>query len=92
MAAQKIVGRFGVPPALARNLQQALIHGTLLYGAELSCAGTKREEQEVQVLTNRIGRASLGVRRTTPVGIVIAESALLPARALLNHWQASFAL
>ena len=40
----------------------------------------------------RLGRASLGVRRTTPVGIVTAESALPPARALLDHRQASFAL
>ena len=39
-----------------------------------------------------MGRASLGVRRTTPVGIIAAESALPPARALLNHRQASFAL
>ena len=39
-----------------------------------------------------MGRAALGVRRTTPVGIVTAESALPPARALLDHRQASFAL
>lgn len=37
-------------------------------------------------------RASLGVRRTTLVGIVTAESALPPARALLYHCQASIAL
>ena len=35
-AVQKMVGKYGVPPASARNLQQALVHGTLLYGAELS--------------------------------------------------------
>ena len=91
-AVQKMVGKYGVPPASARNLQQALIHGTLLYGAELSWNGTKKEEKNVQILTNRMGRASLGVRRTTPLGIVTAESALLPARALLDHRQASFAL
>ena len=39
-----------------------------------------------------MGRASLGVRRTTPVGIVAAESGLTPARALLDHTQARFAL
>ena len=57
---QKIVGKYGVPPASARNFQQALIHGTLLYGAELSWAGTRKEEREVQTLTNRMGRSSLG--------------------------------
>ena len=91
-AVQKMVGKYGVPPALARNLQQALVHRTLLYGAKLSWAGTKKEEREIQVLMNRMGRASLGVRQTTPVGIITAESALPPARALLDHRQASFAL
>ena len=84
-AVQKMVGKYGIPPASARNLQQALIHGTLLYAAELSWAGTKKEERDVQVLTNRMGRASLGVRKTTPVGIITAESALPPAGALLDH-------
>ena len=87
-----MVGNYGIPPAPAHNLQQALIHGTLLYGAELSWTGTRKEEKEVQVLTNKMGRASLGVRRTTPVGITTAESALPPARAPLDHRQASFAL
>ena len=91
-AVQKMVGKYGVPPASARNLQQALVHGTLLYAAELTWKGTKKEEREVQVLTNRMGRASLGVRRSTPVGIIMVESALPPARALLDHRQASFAL
>ena len=39
-----------------------------------------------------MGRASLGVRQTTPLGIVAAESDLTPARALLDHRQARFAL
>ena len=36
--------------------------------------------------------AHWGVRRTAPVGIIAAESALPPARALLDHRQARFAL
>ena len=87
-----MVGNYGIPPESAHNLQQALIHGTLLYRAEISWTGTRKEEKEVKVLTNKMGRASLGVRRTTPVGIITAESALPPARALLDHRQASFAL
>ena len=54
--------------------------------------GTKKEERDIQTLTNRVGRASQGVRRTTPAGVVTAESALPPARALLDRRQASFAL
>ena len=49
-------------------------------------------EKDVQLLTNRMGRSSLGVRKTTAIGIVTTESALPPARALLDHRQARFAL
>ena len=84
-AVQKMVGKYGIPPASARNLQQALVHGTLLYATELTWKGTKNEEREVQILMNQMGRASLGVRKSTPVGIVTTESALAPARALLDH-------
>ena len=89
---RRLVTKYGVPPASAQNLPQALVHGTLLYGAEFTWNGTRRMEGEAQRLTNRMGRASLGVRRTTPLGIVAAESALPPARAFLDHRQARFAL
>ena len=45
----------------------------LLYGAELSWNGTKTMEKDVQGLTNRMGRASLGVRQTT-LGIIDRKS------------------
>ena len=38
-----------------------------------------------------MGRTSLGAFRSTPLGIVAAESKFTPARALLNHRQARFA-
>lgn len=38
-----------------------------------------------------MGRATLGVFRSTPLGIVAAGSSLTPARALLSHRQARFA-
>ena len=85
------VGKYGVPLASAGNLQQALVHGTLLYGAELTWGGSRTAE-EAQGLTSRLGRSSLGARRKTSLGIVTAESALPPARALLDHRQARFAL
>ena len=78
--------------APARNLQQAFVHGILLYGTELRWNGTKMAEREVQGLTNRLAGASLGVRRTTPLGVVTAESALPPVRALLDRRQDRFAL
>ena len=40
---------------------------------------------------NRMGRSTLGAFRSTPLGIVAAESGHTPARRLLNHRQAKFA-
>ena len=61
------------------------------------CSGTfldrhKEGGERGSVLTNRMGRASLGIRQITPVGIITAESALPPVRASLDHRQARFAL
>ena len=91
-ALKQLVTRRGLAPAVARNLQQAIVSGTMLYAQQLSWDGSKKVERETQVVLNRMGRASLGVRQTTPVGIVAAESGLTPARALLDHTQARFAL
>ena len=49
-------------------------------------------EGEVQKTLDRMGRSPLGVRQTTPLGIIVAESGLTPARALLDFRQARFAL
>ena len=38
-----------------------------------------------------MGKAALGAFQSPPLGIVMAESGLTPARALLNHRQARFA-
>ena len=38
----------------------------------------------------RMGKATLGAFRSTPLGLVAAQSGLTPARALLEHRQARF--
>ena len=48
-------------------------------------------EGEYQRAINRMARSTLGALRSTPQGILAAESGLTPARALLDHRQASFA-
>ena len=63
----------------------------MLYAAELTWNGKEGVEGEYQNAVNRMGRATLGAFRSTPLGIAAAESGLTPARALLNHRQASFA-
>ena len=89
---RRLVTAHGVPPASARDLQSAVVQGTLLYAAELTWNGRRGMEGEYQAAINRMGHASLGVFRSTPLGIVTAESALAPARALLDHRQARLAL
>ena len=73
------------------------VRGSALYAtncvicAELTWSGRKGVEGEYQQATNRMGRATLGAFRSTPQGILAAESGLTPARALLDHKQACFA-
>ena len=87
---RRIVNQYGVPPAAARNLQAAIVQGTMLYASELTWSGGKEVEKEYQLAINRMGRASLGAFQSTPRGIVAAESGFTPARALLNHRRAGF--
>ena len=88
---QRIVSTYGVPPSSARTFQMAIIQGTVLYASELTWNRGKGVEGEYQAAINRMGRATLGAYRSTPLGMVAAESGLVPARALLNHRQSRFA-
>ena len=63
----------------------------MLYAAELTWGGQKGVEGEYQRAINRMARAALGAFRSTPQGILAAESGLTPALALLDHRQARFA-
>ena len=88
---RRIVNQYGVPPASARNLQAAIVQGTMLYASELTWNSQDRAEKPYQLATNRMARATLGVHQSTPRGIIIAESSFTPARALLDHRRAHFA-
>lgn len=68
----------------------AVVQGTMLYAAELTWNGEVGVEGECRKATNRMGRSTLDVFRSTPLRIVPAESGLTPARALLDHRQAKF--
>ena len=69
----------------------AIIQGTILYASELTWNGGKGVEGEYQAAINQMGRATLGAYRSTPLGMVVTESSLVPARALLNYRQSRFA-
>ena len=82
---RRIVNQYGVPPASARNLQAAIVQGTVLYASELTWNGQDNVEGPYQLAINRMARATLGVHQSTPRGIIMAESGFTPARALLDH-------
>ena len=52
--------------------------------------GQRGVEGEYQRAINRMARFTLGASRSTPQGILAAESGLAPARAPLNHRQSRF--
>lgn len=72
-----LVSRRGIPPTSARNLRMAIVRGT-----------RKGMEGEHQAAMNCMGRVTLGVFLSTPLGIVAAGSCLTLARALLDYEQA----
>ena len=72
-----MVSKYGVPPASTRSLQLEIVQGTMLYGAELTWNGKNRVEKEYQDAINCMGRATLGTLRSTPLGILVAESGLI---------------
>ena len=70
---RRIVNQYGVSPAAARNLQAAIIQGTMLYASELTWNRKDNVEREYQLAINRMSRASLGAFQTAPCGIIMAE-------------------
>ena len=78
--AQKAEAQLRSTKASARNLQMAIAQEALLYAAGLTWNGRKGEHQAAM---NRMGRATLGAFQSALLGIVVAKSALAPARALL---------
>ena len=95
---RRLVNKNGIPPTSARNVQTAIVQGTLLYASELTWqgsgakgAGGKAMERDYQKIINRMGRATIGAFQPTPLGILAAESKLAPAGPLLDFRQACFA-
>jgi ribonuclease HI len=63
----------------------------MLYASELTWKGQKSMANEYQLAINRMARATLGALPSTPLGALIAESALTPATHLLDYRQAKYA-
>ena len=87
---RRLVNTHGVPPAFARNLQQVIAQGALLYAAELTWNAGAGMEGQHQATINCMGRDTLGAFQPTPLGIVVAGGGLVLAQALLDRRQARF--
>jgi hypothetical protein len=85
-ALRGLVGKYGIPPSAARNLQTAIIQSTMLYAAELTWTGKEGPMmREYQLAINRMARNVLGCFPSTPIGALAQESNLTPAHPLLNY-------
>jgi hypothetical protein len=88
---RRLIGKFGVPPASARNIQIAIIQSTLMYGAELTWTGKAPDAKGYQPAIYRMARGTIGAFQSTPLGPLLAESGMMPAVPLLNHRQSRYA-
>lgn len=80
----------GLAAGLARRMQIAAVQSVALYGAELWWQGQKDRVRGIQQLVNRQARAVTGMFRTTPIGPLVKEAALVPAETLLNSRQLNY--
>jgi ribonuclease HI len=89
---RRVLHRHGVSPGSARQLQMAVIQATLLYAAEITWSGTETEAKEYQNILNKMARRTLGALPSTPLGPLMAESHITPAKCLLDSRQGRYAL
>ena len=77
------------PPGIGQK-PPSIVQDTRLYDAQAHVGRQGRNGGRAQVAINRMGRASLEVFQSTPLGVAATESGLAPARALFDHRQARF--
>ena len=57
---RRVVNQYDVPPASVRNLQAAIVQGTMLYASELTWNERDTVEGQYQLAINRMARSTLG--------------------------------
>src|SRR5213078_1501995 len=89
---RSISSTYGLSPGLVRRVQIAAIQSVALYGTEIWWQGQKTWAEDLQRLINRQARSITGALKTTPIGPLIKEAALVPAVLLLEDRQRKYAL
>ncbi|KAI9034952.1 ribonuclease H family protein [Aspergillus affinis] len=80
----------GLAPGLARQVQVATVQSIALYGAELWWQGQRDQQEGIQLMINRQARAITGMLKTIPVGPLVREAGLIPAKVLLEARQLGY--
>lgn len=83
---------YGLPPGLVRKIEIAAVQSIALFGAEIWWRGQKTHQEELQKLLNKQARAITGMYQSTPIGPLMSESGLVPARMMLDYRQQKYAL
>lgn len=83
----RVCRKTGLPPGSTANLQRAVVQSIATYGIELDgirkkAPQDKQRVQEFQRVINAQARATTGNFKSTPVGILMAESGMRPAAAI----------
>jgi hypothetical protein len=89
---RSISSTYGLPPGLVRRVQITAVQSVALYGAEIWWRSQKTWAQDIQQLINRQVKAITRALKTTPIGPLVKEAALIPAESLLDDRQKRYAL
>jgi ribonuclease HI len=87
----------GLPAFSTANLQKAVVQSVATYGIEVYSVLDKSEMplwklKDLQVILNEQARRETGAFKTTPVGVLMAEGAMKPAKAILKRRTLGFSL
>lgn len=74
-----------------RKTEIAAVQAIAFFGAEIWWHRQKIHQGELQKLLNKQARAITGMYRSTPIGSLMSESGLIPARIMLDYRQRKYA-
>jgi hypothetical protein len=81
---KRLHGKYGMTPKNIRTIMTAAVQKSALFGAEIWWRNQKQRAEQIQKMINREARA-------TPIGPLITEASLTPAKVLLDHRQCQYA-
>jgi ribonuclease HI len=84
-------GKYGMTPKNVRTIMTATVQTSALFGAEIWWRNQEQRAEQIQKMINREARAITGCMKTTPIGPLIVEASITPAKVLLDNRQRRYA-